>query len=183
MKRSKITGVKKEKLNSQKQMDNLTKMSTLKAPGSPYQRELDRISSELAQAKVEVIHKNETLLKLKEQLELLIKNSDDINHSKHLKNIWIIVHNELEDSDNWENFSMNFDTAHNDFLKRIKMKFPDLSAKDLKLCAYLRMNMSTKEIAPLLNISIRGVEIGRYRIRKKLGLPHQQNLNEFMMTF
>ena len=164
-------------------MNHLTKKLTYGTQGSPHQRELDRISSELAQAKVEVIHKTETLMKLKEQLELLIKNSDDLNHSKHLKNIWIIVHNELEDSDNWDNFSMNFDRAHNDFLKRIKNEFPHLSAKDLKLCAYLRMNMSTKEIAPLLNISIRGVEIGRYRIRKKLGIPHQQNLNEYMMTY
>lgn len=164
-------------------MNEFSDISRIHNTGISYYQELDQISSELARAKVEVIHKNETLQKLKEQLELLIKISEDPNHIKHLKNIWIIVHDELEDSDNWETFSMNFDKAHNDFLKRIKNKHPELSAKDLKLCAYLRMNMSTKEIAPLLNISIRGVEIGRYRIRKKLELTHDQNLNEFMMTF
>ena len=58
---------------------------------------------------------------------------------------------------------------------------PDLVPNDLKLCAYLRMNMNSKEMASLLNISLRGVEIRRYRLRKKLNLEHDKNLVEFLM--
>jgi DNA-binding CsgD family transcriptional regulator len=63
----------------------------------------------------------------------------------------------------------------------LKNRYPLLTASDLKLCAYVRMNLSSKEIAQLMNISIRGVEIGRYRLRKKLGLPTETNLFEFLL--
>ena len=83
----------------------------------------------------------------------------------------------------WESFSSHFDQVHSDFLKRLKAKYPQISPKDLKMAAYLRLNLSTKEIAPLLNISIRGVEISRYRLRKKLELDTTVNLSEYMMEF
>ncbi len=145
--------------------------------------EIDKINFELTQAKLKVVHKNETLSKLKEEVKHLMKESDNEAYRKQLNRMVTIIENELIEDDSWENFSLNFDKAHNDFLSRIKSAYPNLSAKDLKICAYLRMNMSTKEIAPLLNISVRGVEIGRYRIRKKIGLDSQNNLNEFMMAF
>ncbi|WP_373921469.1 helix-turn-helix transcriptional regulator, partial [Prolixibacter sp. NT017] len=69
------------------------------------------------------------------------------------------------------------------FFRRLKNEYPSLTPSDLKLCAYLRLNLATKEIAPLLNISVRGVEIRRYRLRKKLELPQEKNLVEFMMEF
>jgi DNA-binding CsgD family transcriptional regulator len=61
--------------------------------------------------------------------------------------------------------------------------FPVLTVKDIKLCIYLKMNLSSKEIAPLLNISYRGVELHRYRLRKKLQLSPDTNLNKFMIDF
>ncbi|MCB0654230.1 MAG: hypothetical protein KDC85_23325, partial [Saprospiraceae bacterium] len=67
------------------------------------------------------------------------------------------------------------------FFKSLIKKHEHLTPKDLKLCAYLKMNLSTKEIAPLLGISHRGVEIHRYRLRKKLDLDTEQNLNEYLM--
>ncbi len=66
------------------------------------------------------------------------------------------------------------------FLKKIKKKYPELSNSDLKVCAYLKLNLSTKEIAQLLNISIRGAEVSRYRIRKKLGIQTEQSLSSFL---
>ncbi|HEU0226802.1 MAG TPA: LuxR C-terminal-related transcriptional regulator, partial [Arachidicoccus soli] len=59
--------------------------------------------------------------------------------------------------------------------------FPNLTAQDLRLAAYLKMNLTTKEIAPLLNISTRGVEIKRYRLRKKMNLDEHENLSDFMI--
>lgn len=84
--------------------------------------------------------------------------------------------------EDWEQFAFRFDQVHVDFLKHLREKFPQLSTSDHKLCAFLRMNLSTKEIAPLLNISVRGVEASRYRLRKKLNLPNDVNLTDFMMS-
>jgi FixJ family two-component response regulator len=85
--------------------------------------------------------------------------------------------------DDWESFARHFDQVHTDFIKRLKEKYPQLSPKDLKLCAYLRMNLVSKEIAPLLNISVRGVEISRYRLRKKMQLHAEVNLTDYMIHF
>ena len=63
------------------------------------------------------------------------------------------------------------------------LNFPELTPGDLRLAAYLKMNLSSKEIAPLLNISVRGVENKRYRLRKKLGLAEEANLAEFILSF
>jgi DNA-binding CsgD family transcriptional regulator len=72
---------------------------------------------------------------------------------------------------------------HSDFLRILKLQFQSLSAHELKLCAYLRMNLSSKEIAQLENISVRGVEISRYHLRKKLKLHTETNLFDFLMQF
>ena len=69
-----------------------------------------------------------------------------------------------------------------DFIKELKTKYPKLTPNDLKLCTYLRLNLSSKEIAPLLNISVRSVEISRYRLRKKMGLPTEINLVDHILS-
>jgi DNA-binding CsgD family transcriptional regulator len=73
--------------------------------------------------------------------------------------------------------------VHEAFFNRLKAQFPDLTPGDLKLAAYLKMNLSSKEIAPLLNISVRGVENKRYRLRQKVHLDNDANLTEFMIHF
>ena len=94
---------------------------------------------------------------------------------------------EIEASTNldkdWEQFEFHFDRVHSDFNKRIREKFPQLTPQEMKLCAYLRLNFTTKEIAQLLHISVRGVEISRYRLRKKLGLDRETNLADFILNF
>jgi DNA-binding CsgD family transcriptional regulator len=86
-----------------------------------------------------------------------------------------------KNDDDWKNFSIYFDEVHNNFLSTMKAKFPSLSSTDLKLCAYLRLNLTSKEIAQLLNISLKGVEISRYRVRKKLHLSTDVNLYDFLI--
>ena len=73
-------------------------------------------------------------------------------------------------------FETYFDEANEEFFRRLKEKYPDLTPYDLRLCAFIRMNISTKEIATILNISYRGAEVSRYRLRKKLDLPREINL-------
>jgi len=80
-------------------------------------------------------------------------------------------------------FEELFDQAHENFFKRLKTTYPELTQSDLKLCAYLKLNLSSKEIAPLLNISFRGVETRRFRLRRRLSLDSDHNLVEFVMQF
>jgi DNA-binding CsgD family transcriptional regulator len=93
------------------------------------------------------------------------------------------ISKELDTDKQWEVFESHFESVHEAFLKRLKTQYPDLSPRELKLCAYLRLNISSKEIAALMNISTRGVEISRYRLRKKLQLSRNDNLTDFILGF
>ena len=89
--------------------------------------------------------------------------------------------NNLNNEDDWEFVKEAFNNADKDFFKRLKEKHPALTPNDLKLCAYLRLNLSSKEIASLLNISTRSTEVKRYRLRKKMDLPHEVSLNNYIL--
>ena len=132
---------------------------------------------ELADASMHLVERSDALAKVKEELQRLYKNTGN-NHDVK-KTIQFL--NDIEKSNtNWEQFASHFDEVNNDFLKKIKLKFPALSNNDLKICAYLQLNLSSKEIAQLANISVRGVEISRYRLRKKMEVPTEQTLTDFL---
>ncbi|NNK90721.1 MAG: hypothetical protein HKO89_08955, partial [Saprospiraceae bacterium] len=145
--------------------------------------ELEFKDKQLASSMMHIVQKNEVLSKVKEEAKILKKYIKDPKAEKELRKLISILSNDERLDEDWEKFTFYFDQVHTDFLKRLKYEHPVLSPKDQKLCAYLRMNLTTKEIAPLLNISVRGVEISRYRLRKKLQLDPSTNLNEFMMHY
>ena len=119
--------------------------------------------------------------KIRSDLNDLLKKIDNEQLSNEFKRVIKILGEDDKVDENWEHFAHHFDKIHTDFLVVLKNRYPLLTASDLKLCAYVRMNLSSKEIAQLMNISIRGVEIGRYRLRKKLGLAKETNLFEFLL--
>ena len=84
--------------------------------------------------------------------------------------------------DDWDHFTQHLDKVHSDFVVVLKEAHNNVTANEIKLCTYLRMNLSTKEIAQLMNISVRGVEISRYRLRKKLGLNTETNLFDYLIS-
>ncbi len=143
--------------------------------------EIQHKNTELASTAMHLVQKGELLGKIKEQMLKLKKNTDAQKDSDDVKKILRSISDEDKLDEQWEQFTMHFDKVHSDFLVAIKNKFPNLTANELKLCAYLRMNLSTKEIAQLMNISVRGVEISRYRLRKKLMLPTEVSLFNFLM--
>ncbi|MEO5648947.1 MAG: triple tyrosine motif-containing protein [Ginsengibacter sp.] len=134
-------------------------------------------NKELAGATLHLVERTDALSKVKEELQTLYKKTGN-NHD--VKKTLQLLNDIEKNNSNWEQFASHFDEVNNDFLKKIKSLYPILSKTDLKLCAYLQLNLSTKEIAQLMNISVRGVEIGRYRLRKKLGLSTEQSLNDFL---
>lgn len=81
----------------------------------------------------------------------------------------------------WDIFEQNFDLIHKNFFRNLRTRFPDLTATDLKFCALLRLNLNTKEIAKYTNLTIRGVEGARYRLRKKMDIRNDQSLTEFLI--
>lgn len=147
------------------------------------QTEIDFKNKELALSTMHIVQKNETLAKLREELNVVAKNAIDQETKKQIRKVISILSDDEVLEGDWESFAKHFDQVHTDFIRRLKETYTQLSPKDLKLCAYLRLNLSSKELAPLLNISVRGVEISRYRLRKKLNLHPDINLNDFMMNF
>ena len=136
---------------------------------------------ELANQTMDLIVKNKFLVKIKEELEKLKKSTSDEFLKDKISSLINKIDKDIDHKKQWEVFETAFDEVHEDFLNRLKILHPNLTPKELRLCAYLRMNISTKEIAPLMNISIRGVEICRYRVRKKLNIDRDQNLTSMIL--
>ncbi len=148
------------------------------------QSEMRHKNQELANATLHLIQKNKALRNLKDELTQVLKTlPKDSNERQRVTNLLKKVNRDLKNEKNWELFNSYFDDVHQDFINRLKTQYSDLTPRELRLCAYLRMNISTKEIAPLMNISIRGVEISRYRLRKKLQLNKKENLADFLISF
>ncbi len=138
-------------------------------------------NQELASATMHLVQKGEILLTIQEALNQILEKSTNPAVKKEIQQLLNLLNFDAKLDEDWEQFAFHFDQVHVDFLKRLREQFPQLSSNDYKLSAYLRMNLSTKEIAPLMNISVRGVEASRYRLRRKLNLPNDANLTDFMM--
>lgn len=136
-------------------------------------------NKELATTTLNLVNKNELLKVIKEDLSQTSQQSG----MNQLKSVISIITKNVNEGDSWARFKEAFDTYDKNFIKSLMDAHPNLTSNDLKLCAYLRLNMSSKEIAPLLNISTRSVEVKRYRLRKKMGLSKNQGLNEYIFKF
>lgn len=145
------------------------------------QAELASKNRELANSAMTLVYKNELLQKLSDEITKLKDENGKKLSEDQTRKIQKVINDGMNDERDWHLFENSFNEAHESFFKKLKAQHPDLVPNDLKLCAYLRMNMSSKEMSSLLNISLRGVEIRRYRLRKKLEVPHDKNLTEFLM--
>ena len=147
----------------------------IKIKNEQLQEEFRSKSNELAASTLSIIRKNELLSKVKDQL---LSSATD---KSSIKPIIKVIDKNITQNDDWELFKEAFNNADRKFLKKLKKAHPNLSPNDVRLCAYLRLNLSSKEIAPLFNISVRSVEIKRYRLRKKMDLSHDDNLVDYIL--
>ena len=143
--------------------------------------EINFKNKELATATMNLVQKGELLGKIREELTRLLKHSGSDSSAEQFKRVIKMMSDEEKFEQAWEQFSLHFDRVHGDFLLLLKTKYPNITPSELKLCAYLRMNLSTKEVAQLMNISVRGVEVSRYRLRKKLQIPSEVNLFDYLI--
>lgn len=138
-------------------------------------------NSELASSAMHLLKKGELINRLRNELNHVAKKIENTQAVAEIKKLVKTLGEDERSDEDWQLFAQHFDKVHSDFTKRLKEKVPTITASEMKLCAYLRMNLSTKEIAQLLNISVRGVEISRYRLRKKLDIPTEVNLFDYLM--
>ena len=157
----------------------LTELSNTKAlveaKNEQLNQRIENKNRELAISTMSMIKKNTLLGTIKDQLLKVTEISE-------VKKVVINIDKNINNDDDWKFFEEAFNNADQDFLKKIKDIHPNLTPNDLRLCAYLRLNLSSKEIASLLNISSKSVEIKRYRLRKRMNLEHGKNLISYILS-
>ena len=151
------------------------------------QYDLRHKSQELASSTMNLIRKNEILLDVSQNLSKVgasvIENFEPNIIMKEINKMQDDIKHNIEHDNNWKRFAENFDLVYENYLMRLSDRFPNLTISDKKLCAFLKMDLSSKDIAPLLNLSFRSVEMSRYRLRKKMALDRDINLAEFLQNF
>ncbi len=149
--------------------------------------ELKHKSSELSDSAMNLVRKNDMLQAIDQNMEQLSESvRREETKARLVKKIGDIrkeIKMHMNDDDNWNKFEENFNLVYDNFSQKIMEAFPQLKKSDLKLCVYLRMGLSSKEMASLLNTSVRSIETARYRLRKKLDIDTGSNLTDFIQSF
>lgn len=150
-------------------------------------REFEIKADDLAASTMNLQRKNELLQKISGEVDRSIESirsgEDPRTQLQRLRSLTEMIRSNIEHDTDWMKFRNNFDLVYNDFLKRLETQYPQLSMSDKKICAYLKMDLSSKEMAPLLGMTVRSVEMTRYRLRQKLGLSREDNLSDFLQRF
>lgn len=166
-----------QKLLREKTLENEKRIVQLK--NESLENEIKLKSKQLANNAMALVKKNETLQEIKKELTL---NKDSFSNYYAFKKLVKKLDNSIVLKDEWEVFENNFSQVHDEFFEILKRKHQALTPKDLKICAYIKMNLSSKEIAPLMNISVRGVETHRYRLKKKLDLENDISVGDYLLN-
>ncbi len=140
--------------------------------------ELNFKKNELMNIALNIINKNEFLEKLKNKIRLIQKkNSDEINNDDFLQ-LLNLINDNIDLHGDRESFNLYVSELNSDFYFRLKNKYPNLTDNEKKLCALLRLKLTSKQISSLLNISPKSVEVNRYRLRQKIGISHNERLTD-----
>lgn len=144
-------------------------------------------SEELSNTTMNVIRKNELLnnimLKMKGVEDAVKENGYNGDVKKSFNNLQRLISDNIEHDDDWKKFTDNFDIVYNNFAKRLREQFPELTKSELRVCCYIKMGLSSKEISSIFNLSVRSIEMYRYQIRPKVGLTHGERLSTFLENF
>lgn len=176
-----------ERLRKQSEQEALKKdfeIASLKT--EQLEQDIKHKSQELSNTAMSLIHKNEILNDISVQLSMLQQlTANDSSRALILKNLSKIqasIEKSINEDNDWDTFNKNFDVVYSDYTKKLSELHPNLSNSDKRLCCYIRMGLSSKEIAPLINISYKSVEMARYRLRKKINLPGNTSLTDYLTS-
>lgn len=151
----------------------------IKARNENLEKEVLYKSKMLANSTLALAKKNKMLGELRAVIQKESLNGDSDSFPKN--KIYNLIDRNINSDKDWEIFERNFAAVHKNFLDQLRIICPEISTGELKLAAYIKMNLASKEIAPLLNISVRSIENKRYRLRKKLGVDKEKSLKEYLM--
>lgn len=139
-----------------------------------FQNDIEFKESQLSAITIQMVEKNELLDEIKTVLNKKEPSSE--NELKKLVSKYTVQDN------NWKDFDHYFESVNKNFYTRLKQKYPGISSNDLKICALIKLNLSIKEMATILNISPDSVKTARHRLRKKLQLSTEENLTDFILS-
>ena len=138
-------------------------------------------NKELSTMTMHLVQRGKVLAKIKEVISAVIKNHDINESSPSFRHLIRLIRDVEKKDQELDHLSVHFNHVNTEFFNKLKDLYPELSQNDLKFCAYLSMNLSSKEMAQLMNVTIKAIEVGRYRLRKKLHLKPETNLYEFLI--
>lgn len=135
---------------------------------------------ELTKLSTYIVEKNDLIVSFGNDLKSQLSNIHDEEDKKGFKNLQAKLNSQIDHSEDWDRFQKQFSAIHPEFINQLKHKHPGLTQGDLKVCCYLIMNQSTKEIAQLMSLSIRTIDNRRYRLKKKMKLTSETNLLDYL---
>lgn len=147
------------------------------------ENELQTKKNELSLQTTALVRRNEAIQSLIDELDRQKETLGERYPNKLYTRMHTLLMNAKGDQADWILFETYFNSAHQNFTERLRQEFSDITTGDLRVCCLLRMNLSTKEIASLLNVSVRAIELRRYRLRKRLGLDVDTNLVDFLINY
>ena len=145
--------------------------------------ELQNKNNELMLQTTALVKRNEAVQAIMEELDKQKEALGDRYPNKLYNRLRSLMESTLNNQADWVQFETYFNSAYHNFMDRLRQQYTDITAGDLRICCLLRMNLSTKEIASLMNVSVRAIELRRYRLRKRLSLDGDTNLVDFLMNF
>jgi len=176
MQRKKLRRVHQQELQLTQLEIEKKEKEVIKLRNQNLEAEIGYMDKELANLTMNIIQRGEALGKIKEGIK-------DTELKSNFKQLTRIIRSAEQTNDDWEKFNIHFNHANENFFLRLKKEHPDLTQKELQLCAFLRMNLSSKEIAQLMHVTAKAVEVSRYRLRKKLKIDPEINLYNYLLEF
>lgn len=155
----------------------------IKLRNEKLEAELGFKDKELANLTMNIIQRGEVLRKIKDNVTQTMNSLEDKEAQQNFKQLIRLIRSAERTNDDWEKFNTHIHHANENFFLRLKEQHPDLTANELKLCALLRMNLLSKEIAQLMHVTVKAVEVSRYRLRKKLKIDSEVNLYDYLMQY
>jgi len=174
--------VKDRRIYEQQQEIERQKRLNTELENARLESELEFKQKELTAKVLQLARKNDFLQGLDEQVHKLRDQSEG-EVKDEARKLSRMINRDVETETDWDDFLASFKQVHSDFIRRLSTEYPDLSKNDHKLACLMKMNLSSKEIASALNISPAGIKKARHRLRKKLDLPTEQNIQEFFICF
>jgi len=173
IKRNKLIREQERKLEDEKLM--ITQLER-----DNYEKELAYKKNELTTHALHIIQKNELLDTLKENI-VKLEMEDQFSNTTGYSSLRRIINGSVRIDKDWENFNRHFEQVHHEFYSKLKDNHESLTSYDLRLSAMIRMNLSAKEVAAIMNVTPESVKKARYRLRKKLQLEDETDLHSYMM--